>query len=77
MLLQGKTVLITGGSRGIGAAIVKLFAAHGADIAFTYASSAEASEAIVKELSSTIKIKAYNQQLGRLEYAFKVSLQSD
>jgi len=69
MLLQGKTVLITGGSRGIGAAIVKLFASHGADIAFTYASSADASEAIVKELTSTIKIKAYKSDAASMKAA--------
>ncbi len=36
MRLQGKRVLITGGSRGLGAAIVRTFAAEGAHVAFTY-----------------------------------------
>ena len=45
-LLTGKTALITGGSRGIGEAIVLKFAAEGADIAFTYVSSAEKALAV-------------------------------
>ncbi|MEX4007721.1 SDR family NAD(P)-dependent oxidoreductase [Neoaquamicrobium sediminum] len=39
--LAGKKAFVTGGSRGIGAAIVRRLAAEGADIAFTYARSAE------------------------------------
>lgn len=52
-LLDGKTVLITGGSRGIGEAIVKSMASQGADIAFTYHSSEESAKRIVKEASET------------------------
>lgn len=48
--LEGKKVLVTGGSRGIGASIVKLLAHRGAKVAFTYASKKEAAEAILKEL---------------------------
>ena len=44
-LLEGKTAIITGGSRGIGKGIVEVFAQHGANVAFTYNSSAEAAEA--------------------------------
>lgn len=65
-LLEGKTAIITGGSRGIGAAIVRLFAEHGAEIAFTYASSAQASETIVEELSSKTKIKAYKSDAASI-----------
>jgi NAD(P)-dependent dehydrogenase (short-subunit alcohol dehydrogenase family) len=50
--LNGKVAFVTGGSRGIGAAIVRRFAADGADVAFTYvsASSAAPAQALVQEL---------------------------
>lgn len=59
-LLQGKTALVTGGSRGIGEAIVRKFAEEGADVAFTYLSSDEKANALVDELSALgVKLKAY------------------
>lgn len=47
-ILKNKRALVTGGSRGIGAAIVKRLAREGADVAFTYASSAGRADEIVK-----------------------------
>jgi len=48
--LEGKSAFVTGGSRGIGAGIVRALVAAGANVTFTYASSADAANAIVDEL---------------------------
>lgn len=59
-LLEGKTALITGASKGIGRAIALKFAQHGANVAFTYLSSVEKGLALELELQEYgTKIKGY------------------
>lgn len=64
-LLENKTAVITGGSRGIGEAIALKFAGEGANIAFTYLSSVEKATALEKRLNSSgVKAKAYKSNAG-------------
>ena len=70
-LLEGKTALITGASRGIGKGIAEKFAAHGANIAFTFASSVNSARDLENELSAKfgIKIKGYQSNAAVLQEA--------
>lgn len=62
--LNGKVVLITGGSKGIGKACVKLFYRANADVAFTYYSGKKESEQLEELLNGKGKIKAYNANVA-------------
>ncbi len=61
--LKGKSVLITGGSRGIGAACVKLFVKAGAEVAFTYNSNKKAAGKLISSFGNGKKILAYKMDL--------------
>ena len=61
-LLKGKTAIVTGGSRGIGAGIVKAFVEQGANVAFTfYGTAPEEAEAEIRELKDKGAKIAYYQ----------------
>ncbi|MFH0302880.1 SDR family oxidoreductase [Bradyrhizobium sp. 31Argb] len=51
-MLKGKVALVTGGSRGLGAATAEALADHGADVAISYAASADRADAVVKKLKA-------------------------
>lgn len=69
-LLEGKTALITGASKGIGRKIAEKFAEHGANVAFTYLSSVEKGEALEKELvNSGTKVKGYRSDASDFKAA--------
>lgn len=73
-LLEGKTVIITGASRGIGKGIAQVFAREGANVAFTYSSSAEAAAELEKELISRgIKAKGYQSNAASFDDAQKLA----
>ena len=59
-LLENKTVLITGASRGIGNGIATVFAEHGANVVFTYSSSVDAANALETKLQKMgVQAKGY------------------
>jgi 3-oxoacyl-[acyl-carrier protein] reductase len=65
--LAGRTALITGGSRGIGAATVRLFRRAGARVAFSYRSAAEQAHALSAECGGTSVCLPIQQQLATPE----------
>src|SRR5215217_5820306 len=76
--LANKVALVTGGSRGIGAAIVRKLAAEGASVAFTYTNSAGKADDIVKEITSAgskaLAIQADNAQSEQVTEAVNATV---
>ena len=69
-LLEGKTVIITGASRGIGRGIAKIFTSQGCAVAFTYSSSKEAADSLIEELSVyDVQVKGYQSNAANFEHA--------
>ncbi|WP_296620296.1 3-oxoacyl-[acyl-carrier-protein] reductase [Marivirga sp.] len=70
-LLEGKTALITGASKGIGKAIAQKYAEQGANVAFTFLSSVEKGQALEKELSDAygVKVKGYRSDASDFKAA--------
>ena len=65
--LEGKTVIITGASRGIGRGIALVYAQHGCNVAFTYSSSVQAAQGLEIELN-TLGVKAKGYQSNAASY---------
>lgn len=69
-LLENKTAIITGATRGIGKGIALAFARNGCNVAFTYSSSAEAAQNLEKELNQLgIKAKSYQSNAADFDQA--------
>src|SRR3990167_2271691 len=72
-LLEGKTAIITGASRGIGRGIAEVFAKQGANVAFTYSSSAAAAQELENELTALgVKAKGYQSNAADFNEAQKL-----
>ena len=72
-LLEGKNILITGGSRGIGKSIVEVLFNSGANVGFTFSSSESAANEIAKNLnSSSQKCIAYKSDASKLDQCDKL-----
>jgi 3-oxoacyl-[acyl-carrier protein] reductase len=71
--LAGKAALVTGGSRGIGAATVKIFAQAGADVVFSYHQNREAAAQVEQETRKHgTRIEPFKADLGKTEDARKL-----
>ncbi|GAB1855621.1 3-oxoacyl-[acyl-carrier-protein] reductase [Flavobacteriaceae bacterium MHTCC 0001] len=73
-LLEGKTAIITGASRGIGRGIAKVFAEQGANVAFTYSASVDAAKVLEEELKDAgVNAKGYQSNAASFEDAQKLA----
>ncbi len=65
MLLKGKTAIVTGGSRGIGKAIVEKFVENGCNVAFTYIHNDEQAKLLEDTYkNASVKVKSYKSNAG-------------
>jgi 3-oxoacyl-[acyl-carrier protein] reductase len=80
MTLSGKRALVTGASRGIGAAIAKALAAAGADVAITYEKSADLAAGVVKDIEAKgrrgVAIKADSADAAAVQASVEKSVEA-
>ena len=69
--LAGKTAVVTGGSRGIGQAIVRRLAADGARVVFSFREDKAAADALAEEIGDAVAVRADQEDLGSLEALFE------
>jgi 3-oxoacyl-[acyl-carrier protein] reductase len=73
MKLENKNCLVTGGSRGIGKSIALTLASYGANVAITYASSADAAAEVAEQMESKgVKAKSFQADAVKLDRAEEV-----
>ncbi len=71
MTLAGKTAVVTGGSRGIGRAIVRRLAQDGARVVFSFRDDKAAAEALVKEVGDAVAVRADQEDTTNLDVLFE------
>jgi len=71
MTLQGKTAVVTGGSRGIGRAIVRRLARDGARVVFSYRQDKAAADALAREAGDAVAVRADHADLASIEVLFE------
>jgi 3-oxoacyl-[acyl-carrier protein] reductase len=71
MTLAGKTAVVTGGSRGIGRAIVRRLAADGARVVFSYRQDKAAADALEREVANAVAVCADQEDPASLDVLFE------
>jgi 3-oxoacyl-[acyl-carrier protein] reductase len=71
MALNGKTALVTGGSRGIGRAVVQRLAGEGATVVFTFNEHRSAAEELADRLDGAVAVRADQADVGSLDAMFE------